>query len=161
MITSLIVAVSENNVIGKDNNLIWRLSADLKRFKSLTTGHHIIMGRKTFESIGKALPNRTSVIITRQKNYKVENCICVNSLEEAIEVCKDENEAFIIGGGEIYNQAIDLVDKMYITLVHNTYKGDTFFPSVESDKWLLLSEENHKADAKNEIDYSFLNYQRK
>jgi len=161
MITSLIVAVSENNVIGKDNNLIWRLSADLKRFKSLTTGHHIIMGRKTFESIGKALPNRTSVIITRQKNYKVENCICVNSLEEAIEVCKDENEAFIIGGGEIYNQAIDLVDKMYITLVHNTYKGDTFFPSIASDKWLLLSEEKHKADAKNEIDYSFLNYQRK
>ena len=114
---SIIVAASQNNVIGKDNQLIWRLSADLKRFKALTTGHHIIMGRKTFDSIGKPLPNRTSIIITRQADYKAEGCIVVNSLEEALEKVPADQEAFIIGGGTIYKEAIDKADKLYLTRV--------------------------------------------
>lgn len=161
MLVSLIVALSENRVIGKDNDLMWRLSADLKRFKSLTTGHHIIMGRKTYESIGRPLPNRTNIIISRQKNYQQDNCIVVASLAEAIEVGGADKEIFVIGGGEIYKQAIDLVDRMYITLVHDTYDGDTFFPEMDKAKWNLVSEESHCADAKNEVNYSFLNYQRK
>lgn len=161
MILSLIVALSENRVIGKNNDLIWKLSADLKRFKALTTGHHIIMGRKTFESIGRPLPKRTNVIITRNKDYSAQGCVIVNSLSEALKVCADDSEAFIIGGGQIYKEAVGLVDKMYFTLVHDTFQGDTFFPEIEKENWLLVSEEKHSADQKNELDYSFLNYERK
>ena len=155
---SIIVAASQNNVIGKDNQLIWRLSADLKRFKALTTGHYIIMGRKTFDSIGKPLPDRTSIIITRQADYKAEGCIVVNSLEEALAKVPADQEAFIIGGGTIYKEAIDKADKLYLTLVHGKFKGDTFFPKVDSKVWTSLKREDHMPDAKNEHAYSFIDF---
>ncbi|MCZ4693316.1 dihydrofolate reductase [Ancylomarina euxinus] len=158
---SIIVAASQNNVIGKDNQLIWRLSADLKRFKALTTGHHIIMGRKTFDSIGKPLPNRTSIIITRQADYKVEGCIVVNSLEEALAIVPADQEAFIIGGGTIYKEAIDKADKLYLTLVHSKFDGDTFFPKLEAKIWNSVKREDYMPDAKNEYAYSFIDYERK
>ncbi|MDE5418328.1 dihydrofolate reductase [Labilibaculum sp. DW002] len=158
---SIIVAASQNNVIGKDNQLIWRLSADLKRFKALTTGHHIIMGRKTFDSIGKPLPNRTSIIITRQADYKAEGCIVVNSLEEAIEKAADQEEVFIIGGGTIYKEALSKADKLYYTKVHKDFEGDTFFPVVNFQEWESVSREDCMPDEKNEYAYSFIDYKRK
>tara|TARA_R110001583_G_scaffold39735_2_gene127233 strand:- start:35058 stop:35543 length:486 start_codon:yes stop_codon:yes gene_type:complete len=158
---SIIVAASQNNVIGKDNQLIWRLSADLKRFKALTTGHHIIMGRKTFDSIGKPLPNRTSIIITRQADYKVEGCIVVNSLEEALAKVPADQEAFIIGGGTIYKEAIDKADKLYLTLVHKKFDGDTFFPKVDGKVWQSEKREDYMPSEKNEYAYSFIDYARK
>lgn len=161
MTLSIIVAASRNNVIGKDNQLIWRLSADLKRFKALTTGHTIIMGRKTFDSIGKPLPNRTSVIITRQVDYKQEGCIVVHSLEEALDVVKNQEKAFIIGGGTIYEQAIEKADELYLTLVHKDFDGDAFFPEIDIDQWESTEREDCFADDKNEYAYSFINYKRK
>lgn len=158
---SIIVAASQNNVIGKDNKLIWRLSADLKRFKALTTGHHIIMGRKTFDSIGKPLPNRTSIIITHQADYKAEGCIVVNSLEEALAKVPADQEAFIIGGGTIYKEAIDKADKLYLTLVHGKFDGDTFFPKLDSKTWESLKREDYMPDPKNEHAYSFIDYVKK
>lgn len=155
---SIIVAASQNQVIGKDNQLIWRLSADLKRFKALTTGHHIIMGRKTFESIGKALPNRTSIIITHQADYKAEGCIVVNSLDEALEKVPADQEAFIIGGGTIYREAINKADKLYLTLVHGKFEGDTFFPKLDTKIWKSVKREDHMPDAKNEHPYSFIDF---
>lgn len=161
MPVSIIVAASKNNVIGKDNQLIWHLSADLKRFKTLTTGHHIIMGRKTFESIGKPLPNRTSIIITRQTDYKADGCIVVNSLEEALKKVPAEQEAFIIGGGTIYKEAINKADKLYLTLVHAEFDGDTFFPEHDEKIWNCLNREDHISDEKNEYAYSFIDYVKK
>lgn len=158
---SIIVAASQNNVIGKDNQLIWRLSADLKRFKALTTGHHIIMGRKTFDSIGKPLPNRTSIIITRQADYKAEGCIVVNSLEDALAQVKDDQEAFIIGGGTIYKEAMDKADKLYLTRVHNKFDGDTFFPKLDFKHWESVKREDHLPSEKNEYAYSFIDYVKK
>jgi len=161
MSLSIIVAASQNNVIGKDNQLIWRLSADLKRFKALTTGHHIIMGRKTSDSIGKPLPNRTSIIITRQADYEVEGCIVVNSLEDALAKVPADQEAFIIGGGTIYKEAIDKADKLYLTRVHGKFEGDTFFPKIDTKIWNSVKREDHMPDAKNEYAYSFIDYERK
>ena len=158
---SIIVATSQNNVIGKDNQLIWRLSDDLKRFKALTTGHHIIMGRKTFDSIGKALPNRTSIIITRQADYKAEGCIVVNSLEEALEKVPTDQEAFIVGGGTIYKEMMDKADKLYLTLVHNKFEGDTFFPKIDDKIWKSVKREDHMPNEKNTYAYSFIDYVRK
>jgi dihydrofolate reductase len=158
---SIIVAASRNHVIGKDNQLIWRLSADLKRFKALTTGHTIIMGRKTFESIGKPLPNRHSVIITRQEEYKVEGCTVVHSLEEALEAAKKEEKVFIIGGGSIYKEAIDKADSLYLTLVHHNFEGDTFFPEVNAKEWISVAREDCLPDEKNQYPYSFIDYKRK
>ena len=142
MKVSLIVAVSENGVIGKDNDLIWHLPKDMRFFKEITTGHHVIMGRKNFESIPhkfRPLPNRTNIIITRQSNYKAEGCVVVNSVEEALKVAKsnEENEAFIIGGGQIYKLAVDagLVDKIYLTKIYYSFDGDTFFTELNSD-WI-------------------------
>lgn len=153
---SIIVAAAENNVIGKDNDMPWRLSADLRRFKKLTMGHHIIMGRKTFESIGKPLPGRTSVIITRNKDYKQEGCIVVHSLDEALETIKDE-EVFIIGGGEIYNMAFEKANKLYLTRVHANPEGDTCIPEVDN-RWKEVEREDFQKDEKNQYDYSFIDY---
>ncbi len=158
MKVSLIVAVAENGVIGKNNELPWRLSADLKHFKRITTGHHIIMGRKTFESIGKPLPNRTSIIITRQLDYEQEGCLVANSIEQAIELAKQngETKAFIIGGGQIYESSLELADKIYLTRVHAEIEGDAFFPSLDSTRWKETSREKHEADKKNQFDFSFV-----
>ena len=159
---TIIVAVAENNAIGKDNQLLWHLSDDLKRFKSLTSGHHIIMGRKTFESFPKPLPNRTHVVITKQEDYKVPHgIIVVNSLKDALDVAKEDNQPFIIGGGEIYNQSLEVANKIELTRVHHNFEADTFFPKIDNSIWKETSNVYHKKDAKNVFDYSFISYTRK
>jgi dihydrofolate reductase len=160
---TLIVAVGEHNAIGKDNDLIWHLSDDLKRFKSLTNGHHIIMGRKTFESFPKPLPNRTHIVISRQTDYKVpDGVIVVNSLADALDAARYDKQAFIIGGGEIYKQAMPLVDKLEITRVHSTFdSADTFFPEIDLNEWQEVNKTTHKADDKHAYPFSFITYLRK
>lgn len=162
--TTIIVAFAKNNALGKDNNLIWHLPADLKRFKRVTSGHPIIMGRNTFESIGKPLPNRTTIIITRNDNYFVDGCLVANSIEKAIELGKEINDKiFIIGGAQIYKQTLDkkLVDRLDVTLVHEEFEADVFFPEIDMKVWKETSRENFKADEKNKYDYSFISYKRK
>ena len=161
MTVSLIVALSENNVIGKGNTLPWRLSADLKRLKGLTMGHHIIMGRKTWESLGRPLPGRKHVIITRSKDYEVEGATVVHSIEEALEASKGDDQVFIFGGGEIFKMALPFVEKIYMTRVHKHIEGDAFFPKLDDGDWKEILREDHRADEKNEYDYSFIDYQRK
>ena len=159
---TIIVAVAENNAIGKDNQLLWHLSDDLKRFKSLTSGHHIIMGRKTFESFPKPLPNRTHVVITKQEDYKVPHgIIVVNSLKNALDIAKEDDQSFIIGGGEIYNQSLKVANKIELTRVHHNFEADTFFPKIDNSIWKETSNVYHKKDDKNEFDYSFITYIRK
>ena len=162
MIT-IIAAIANNNALGKDNDLIWHLPADLKRFKKVTSGHHILMGRNTFESIGKPLPNRTSVIITRNNDYFKDGCLVANSIEEAIEMSNKDSDVFIIGGAQIYKQAIQkgLVDQLDITIVHHNFEADVFFPTIDLDVWKEISREDCKADEKNKYDYSFVSYIRK
>lgn len=158
---TLIVAASENNAIGKDNALIWHLSDDLKRFKSLTSGHHIIMGRKTFESFPKPLPNRTHIVITKQDDYQVPQGVLVaNSIEKAIEMSKGDNQPFIIGGGEIYRQALPFVNTMEITRVHESFEGDTFFPEINMNEWNETTRIFHGKDANNDYDFTFFTYKR-
>ena len=158
---TIIVATGENNAIGKDNKLIWHLSDDLKRFKSLTNGHHIIMGRKTFESFPKLLPNRTHVVITRQVNYKVpEGVIVVNSLENAVALVQNDTQPFVIGGGEIYKQAIALANKIELTRVHETFEADTFFPKIDPAIWKETNKTFHHKDDKHEHAFSFVTYVR-
>lgn len=160
MIT-LIAAVAENNALGKDNQLLWHLPDDFKRFKNVTTGHHIIMGRKTFESFPKPLPKRTHVIISRQKNYSPDGCIVVDSLEKAIAVCPKNEETFVIGGGEIYKQSIAIADKLDITKVHHSFEADTFFPEIDLNEWKLIASEFHPKDENHEFDFTFETYLRK
>ncbi|PTX63719.1 dihydrofolate reductase [Kordia periserrulae] len=159
---TIIVAAAENNVIGKDNQLIWHLSDDLKRFKKLTSGHHIIMGRKTFESFPKPLPNRTHIVITRQKNYKVpKGVIVVHTMKEAVSVATvADAEPFVIGGGEIYKQAIPFATKIELTRVHHEFEGDTFFPEIDTKDWKEVSNTFHKQDDKHEYEFSFITYER-
>lgn len=158
----LLVAKSDNNVIGQDNQLIWHLPNDLKHFKEITTGHPIIMGRKTFESIGRILPNRTNIIITRNRNYSIENAKVAHSLNEALELAKEIDEnIFIIGGGKIYEQAIDFADILEVTEVHENFEGDTYFPEIDLNVWKEISRIKHYKDEKNEFDYSFVRYERK
>jgi dihydrofolate reductase len=161
MIT-IIAAIAKNNALGKDNDLIWYLPADLKRFKNITSGHHILMGRNTFESIGKPLPNRTTIIITRNKNYFKDGCLITSSLEGAIELVKKDEEIYIIGGAQIYKYAMEnnLVDALDITLVHHEFEADVFFPVIESKIWKEVSREDFKADEKNKFDYSFVSYRK-
>ncbi|CAM1334075.1 dihydrofolate reductase [Tenacibaculum aestuariivivum] len=162
MIT-IIAAIANNNALGKDNDLIWHLPADLKRFKKITSGHYILMGRNTFESIGKPLPNRTSVIITRNKDYFKDGCLIANSIESAIELSKGTSDIFIIGGAQIYKQAIEkgLVDRLDITIVHYNFEADVFFPAIDMNVWKQVSREDFKADEKNKYDYSFVSYVKK
>ncbi len=159
---TIIAAVAKNNALGKNNDLIWRLPADLKRFKKVTLGHHVIMGRKTFESLGKPLPNRTTIIISRNKDYHVEGCIIVNSLEKAILAAKDDTNPYILGGGEIYRQALDHADILDLTLVHHSFEdADTFFPPIDFKKWEEINREDFKADETHDYDYSFVTYKKK
>ena len=161
MIT-IIAAIAQNNALGKDNDLIWHLPADLKRFKKTTTGHYILMGRNTFESIGKPLPNRTTIIITRNDNYYKDGCLIASSLEEAIELAKEDEQIFIIGGAQVYTYAIEnnIADTLDITLVHKEFDADVFFPEIDPAIWKEVSREDFKADEKNKFDYSFLKYQK-
>ncbi|RTL13531.1 MAG: dihydrofolate reductase [Flavobacteriaceae bacterium] len=159
---TIIAAASENNALGKDNQLVWHLPDDFKRFKSLTSGHFIVMGRKTFESFPKPLPNRTHIIITRQNDYEVqEGCLVASSLQHAIELCPKNEEVFIIGGGEIYKQSIEIADKIDLTRVHTTIEADTFFPEIDTNHWKLVFEEFHPKDEKHDYDFTFLTYVRK
>lgn len=167
MKVSLIVAVSQNGMIGKDNDLIWHLPKDMKFFKDTTLGHHVIMGRKNFESIPhkfRPLPNRTNIVITRQSDYKAEDSIVVNSVEESLKVAKSngENEAFIIGGGQIYKLALEanLIDKIYLTRIHHSFDGDTFFPELSSD-WEEIKREDCFKDDNHKYDYSFIVLEKK
>lgn len=160
MILSIVVAASENNAIGKNNELLWHLPADLKFFKQLTTGHTIIMGRKTYESIGKPLPNRRSIVISRNKDYKIEGAEVVSSIEEAIELCNNEEEAFLIGGAEIYKYALHLTNRIYFTKVRGIFDADAFFPELHNSEWTIVNQIDFSADEKNQFDYSFVEYNR-
>ena len=161
MIT-IIAAIGNNNELGKGNDLIWHLPADLKRFKKRTTGHAIIMGRNTFESIGKPLPNRRTIIITRNTSYQKEGCEVVHSLEDAIELIASQEDAFIIGGAQIYKEAMEknVVDQLDITKVHQDFDADVFFPAIDSMVWEEVSRENFSPDEKNLFTYSFINYKK-
>lgn len=156
---TLIAATSTNNALGKNNQLVWHLPLDFKRFKALTSGHYIIMGRKTFESFPKPLPNRTHIIITHQNNYTApEGCFVVSSLEKAIGICPKNQEVFIIGGGEIYKQSIHIANKIELTRVHANLEADTFFPEINPENWKIVFEEHHKKDEKHAYDFSFVTY---
>lgn len=160
---SIIAALSTNNVIGRDNAVPWRLSTDLKRFKALTMGHHLIMGRKTYESVGRPLPGRVNVVITRREDFAAEGVTVVHSLEEAIRLAAaaGEGEAFIAGGAEIYQQSMHRADRMYLTRVHAEVEGDTLFPDFDDvSEWRLVDAEHFDADEKNEYPFSFLTYER-
>ncbi|WP_417291344.1 dihydrofolate reductase [Corallibacter sp.] len=159
---TIIVAAGEDNAIGKDNDLIWHLSNDLKRFKSLTNGHHIIMGRKTFESFPKPLPNRTHIVITRQERYPApDGVIVVNNLEDALDAARLDKQPYIIGGGEIYKQAMSLADKIELTRVHGTFDGaDTFFPVIDRTIWKETNSVFHDKDEKHQYSFSFITYER-
>ena len=161
MIT-IIAAAAENDALGKDNDLVWHLPNDFKRFKSLTTNHYIIMGRKTFESFPKPLPNRTHIIITRQEDYIApEGCFTTNSLNKAISICPKDKETFIIGGGQIYKQSMELADKIELTRVHTEVEADTFFPKIDDQNWELTESIFHPKDEKHQFDFTYLTYIRK
>lgn len=156
---TMIAAAAENDALGRDNDLIWHLPDDFKRFKRLTTGHKIIMGRKTFESFPKPLPNRIHIIITRDKDYKVnsKDCIVVHSLDEALQLVSNEH-AYIIGGGEIYKQAEPFSNTIELTRVHESFEADTFFPKIDHKSWKLVTEEYHPKDEKHKHAFSYLTY---
>ena len=158
---TLIAAASENNVIGKDNKLIWYLSDDLKHFKEFTKGHAVIMGRKTFESMPKALPNRTNIVITRKVDYFANDAIVVNSLSQALEKAADDKQPFIIGGGEIYSLAIKIADRIELTRVHTELEGDAYFPDIDHNIWEEVSRERRLKDEKHDYDFTFIRYNKK
>jgi len=158
----LIAAAGENNALGKDNDLIWHLPDDFKRFKALTTGHKIIMGRKTLESFQKALPDREHIVITRDPDYVPKfPARTVHSLEEAIALVGGDQTAFIIGGGEIYRQSMDLATDIELTRIHESFVADTFFPEIDSHQWELIGEEYHPKDGRHPHDFTYLSYTRK
>lgn len=157
MTISIIVAVAENQVIGYNNQLLWHIKEDLQRFKSLTLGHHIILGRKTYESIGRPLPGRTNVVITRDKNYQADGCIVVNSLEDALKIAHQDSEVFIVGGGDIYRQTLHLVNKIYLTRIHSNFSGDTFFPELDLKEWVAESITKGKPINDDGLAYTFIN----
>ncbi len=162
MIISAIVATAKNNVIGNDNDIPWYLPADLKYFKKTTLHRHIIMGRNTYESIGKPLPKRTNIIMTRNPFFIATGCLTVHSFEEALDLAKSHNEeeVFIIGGGKIYELALPFLDKIYLTSVDAEVEGTVHFPTLAPEEWKLVSEDAHQADEKNEYDYVFKLYER-
>ena len=157
----LIAAIAENNALGKNNGLLWHLPKDFKRFKEITSGHHIIMGRKTFESFPKPLPNRVHVIITRQNYYVCEGCIVVQDLEKAIAVCPKNEDIFVIGGGEIYSQSISIADQLDITRVHHSFEADVYFPEIDLKLWELTAEVFNPKDEKHLYDFTFETFVRK
>ena len=159
---AIIVAIAEGNAIGKDQELLCHMPADLKRFKALTTGHTIIMGRKTFESLPHALPNRRNMVLSSQPNANFPGCEVCASLPEALALCAGEEEVFIIGGGQVYQQALALSDSLYITRIHNAFPdATTFFPELDAAQWEEIEREAHPADEKNPYPYTYVNYRRK
>ena len=158
---TIIAAIGENNALGKNNQLIWHLPADLKRFKKVTSGHHIIMGRKTFESLGKPLPNRTTIIITRDKNYSADGCLVVHSISDAVKAASSDENPFILGGAEIYRQSLEIADVLDLTLVHHPFEADVFFPKIDKTIWKETFREDFEQDKKNKYDFSFVKLERK
>jgi dihydrofolate reductase len=157
---TIIAAAASNHALGKDNKLIWHLSKDLQHFKTLTNGHAVIMGRKTFESMPRALPNRTNIVITRQSDYQAENVMVTSSLSEALTIAKEDPRPFIIGGGEIYKEAMSIADEIEFTRVHADFEADTFFPEINSHQWKEVWREEHTADEKHAHAFTFLRYQK-
>jgi dihydrofolate reductase len=157
----MIAAVAENNALGKNNDLLWHLPQDFKRFKEITSGHYIIMGRKTFESFPKPLPNRTHIVISRQKEFRPEGCVVVESIEKAIAICPKNESLFIIGGGEIYKQSIHIADQLDITRVHHSFDADVYFPEIDPEIWEITSETFNPKDEKHLYDFTFQSYIRK
>ncbi|QEM09443.1 dihydrofolate reductase [Mucilaginibacter rubeus] len=160
MILSIIVAIAKNHAIGKDNKLLWYLPNDLKHFKDVTSGHTVIMGRKTFDSVGKPLPKRRNIVVTRQA-ISIEGCEVVPSIEAAIELCKTEEEVFVVGGAEIYRQSIPLTNRIYLTIIDQDFEGDTFFPELNPDEWQEKDREDFEPDEKNKYKYSFITLERR
>lgn len=160
MIT-IIAAAGANNELGKDNDLVWHLPDDFKRFKQLTTGHCIIMGRKTFESFPKPLPNRTHIVITRNGDYRKEGVLIVSTLEEALQKAEHDPQPFIIGGGEIYSLGMAVADKIELTRVHGTFEADTYFPEISLEQWELIHEETHPSDERHKYAFSYQTFQRR
>lgn len=152
---SIVVAMTPQRVIGRHGQLPWHLSADLRRFKQLTWGHHIVMGRKTFGSIGRLLPGRTTVVVSRQPDLTIPGARIAHSIAEAVQQCQADSEVFIVGGEQVYREAIPLADRIYLTVVHANVTGDTFFPELSQEQWLLTEQQRHQADEKNPYDYTF------
>jgi len=157
---SIIVAMAKNRTIGVDNTLPWRCPEDLKHFKALTMGHHMIMGRKTFDSIGKPLPGRTTVVITRNTDLKIEDCVMANSLEGAIAACGHDDKIFIVGGAEIYAQALPLVDSLYITEIQREVEGDAYFPELNASDWYEISRDIRQQETPQTLRFHFVEYRR-
>jgi dihydrofolate reductase len=159
---SIIVALAKNFAIGRNNQLLWHISADLKRFKRITSGHKIIMGKLTYESLPvKPLPSRTNIVITDVPGEEFEDCLTVNSIPEALDLCNDNEECFVIGGGSIYRQFLPYCNKLYITMVNKEYEADTFFPEIDFSDWDLIEKEENDHDEQLGFSYSFLIYQKK
>ena len=158
---SIIVAIAENGVIGNNNQLIWHIPGDLKRFKALTMGHHIVMGRKTWESIGRPLPGRKSIVVSRNGNYSVEGAVVVNSLNDAISMASGDDEIFIIGGGELYRQALPIANRLYLTKVHRSFEGDVSFPEINMAEWKEMHSEKGKPTETDGLEYTYVNLERK
>lgn len=156
----MIAAASENNGLGKNNELVWHLPDDFKRFKRITSGHHIIMGRKTFESFPKPLPNRTHIIITRDKKYTAADCLIAHSLEEALVLAKKDQNPFVIGGGEIYHLALPHADEIELTRVHTKVDADAFFPEIRKQEWELVADEFHPEDDKHQHPFTYQTFKR-
>ena len=157
---NIVVAIASNNAIGKNNKLLWHLPKDLKHFKELTTGHTVIMGRKTFDSVGRPLPNRRNIVVTRQI-ISIEGCEVVNSLDAALALASGEAEVDIVGGAEIYRQAIHLTNIIHLTIVHQNFDADTFFPEIDYNEWKEVSREDYQPDEKNPIPFSFITLKRR
>jgi dihydrofolate reductase len=156
MLLSAIVAMSENKVIGKNNSLPWHLPADLQHFKTITMGKPILMGRKTFESIGRPLPGRKNVVITRDTTFKAEGCVVVHSVDDALKECVNDAEVVVIGGAELFSQMLPNVKRLYLTVIHHEFDGDVFFPELNLQEWKEVKRIDNKADEKNRYDYSFI-----
>ena len=157
---SLIAAMADNGVIGRNNRLPWRLSADLQRFKALTMGKPIVMGRKTWESIGRPLPGRTNIVVTRDVGYRAEGCVVVHSVDQALEVAAGSDEVMVIGGANLYQQLLDRADRLYLTQVRADVEGDAWFPEFDRAQWREVERESHSRDEKNEYDYAFVTLER-
>lgn len=162
MIKSIIAAKSSNNVIGKENSLVWHMPADLKRFKQKTLGHYIIMGRKTLESMDKPLPGRTTIVVTRNQAYRAEGCIIVHNVQDAFRLAETnkQQEVFILGGAEIYKLTINMADRMYLTEIKAEFEGDAFFPEIDFRQWRVVNQEAFEADDKNPYPYAFVDLER-
>ncbi|MFI5157863.1 MAG: dihydrofolate reductase [Sphingobacteriales bacterium] len=160
MTVSIIVAIGENHAIGKNNQLLWHMPNDLKHFKDITSGRTIIMGRKTFDSVGKPLPRRRNIVVTRQ-DITIPGCEVVKSIEDGLALCKDEDEVFIGGGAEIYKLAMHLTDRIYLTIIHKSFDADTFFPEIDKSEWKEVKREDFEPDEKNPLPYSFITLERR